>query len=564
MEDAPEPRSDHEGSPPEPSIPPEDAVGPAAPFGPSVSHQPGPPAASPAYGGPPGYGGPYDPTPAPVPPVPPGDSYPQDPPAAPAAYGGPGDPATPWTPSPSAPQGPVGGANWPPPPANYPQWGSQNWPTPPPPNPYGGPPVGPGTWSGSWSGGWPPDAGGPPTSIGPGGWETPWSPGGDPARPRRTLPSAITVLLLAVAVLVGLGLGHSVWRSGSVQAIGGGASNGGTSGSGFGLNPFGNNNSGSGSSGSGAPSDTGGIAAKASPALVDINTDLSYEGGEAAGTGIVLTPTGLVLTNNHVISGATRIQATDVGNGHSYTGQVLGYDRSHDVALVQLEGATGLPTATLGNSSQVAVGDQIVGLGNAGGLGGKPSSAGGTVTALDQSITASDEGDGTSEQLTGLIQVNANIQPGDSGGALVDTNGHVIGIDTAASAGFNIQATGGQGYAIPINEAIGIARQIQAGQHTASIHIGPTAFLGVLVASSGSSGPGATLANAVPGGPAAQAGLTSGDTITSVAGHSVDKPSTLTNLILLYHPGDKVEVGWSDSSGQMHQATVTLASGPAQ
>ena len=375
------------------------------------------------------------------------------------------------------------------------------------------------------------------------------------------------MLLLAVAVLVGLGLGHSVWRSGSVQAIGGAAPNGGSSGStpgsGFGLNPFGNN-SGSGSTGSGAPSDTNSIAAKASPALVDINTDLTYEGGQAAGTGIVLTSNGLVVTNNHVISGATRIRATDVGNGHSYTGVVLGYDRSHDVALVQLQAASGLATATLGNSSQVAVGDQIVGLGNAGGLGGTPSSAGGTVTALNQSITASDEGDGTSEQLTGLIQVNANIQPGDSGGALVDTNGHVIGIDTAASAGFNFQATGGQGYAIPINEAIGIARQIQAGQHTASIHIGPTAFLGVLVNSAASSGPGATLANAVPGGPAAEAGLTSGDTITSVAGHSVDKPSTLTNLILLYHPGDKVEVGWSDSSGQMHQATVTLVSGPAQ
>ena len=153
------------------------------------------------------------------------------------------------------------------------------------------------------------------------------------------------MLLLAVAVLVGLGLGHSVWRSGSVQAIGGAAPNGGSSGStpgsGFGLNPFGNN-SGSGSTGSGAPSDTNGIAAKASPALVDINTDLTYEGGQAAGTGIVLTSNGLVVTNNHVISGATRIRATDVGNGHSYTGVVLGYDRSHDVALVQLQAASGL------------------------------------------------------------------------------------------------------------------------------------------------------------------------------------------------------------------------------
>ena len=160
--------------------------------------------------------------------------------------------------------------------------------------------------------------------------------------------------------------------------------------------------------------------------------------------------------------------------------------------------------------------------------------------------------------------MNADIQPGDSGGALVDTSGQVIGIDTAASAGFNFQTVGGQGYAIPINEATGIARQIQNGQSTATIHIGPTAFLGVLVSTSSASGPGATLSDAVPGGPAAVAGLAGGDTITSLEGHSVDKPSTLTNLILGYHPGQKVVVGWSDTAGQAHNTTVTLVSGPAQ
>ena len=271
-----------------------------------------------------------------------------------------------------------------------------------------------------------------------------------------------------------------------------------------------------------------------------------------------------MLTNNHVISGATRIRVTDVGNGQNYSGTVVGYARALDVALVQLQGASGLRTARLGNSSQVTVGEGIVGLGNAGGVGGAPSSAPGTVTALNQSITATDEGDGTSEQLSGLIQVNADIQPGDSGGALVDTNGRVVGIDTAASAGFDIPESGGQGYAIPINEAVTIAHQIESGQNTSSIHIGPTAFLGVLVSEASASGPGATLANAVPGGPAAEAGLTTGDTITSLAGHSVDKPSTLTNLVLLYHPGQQVVVGWSDTAGRSHQTTVTLTTGPAQ
>ena len=367
-----------------------------------------------------------------------------------------------------------------------------------------------------------------------------------------------------MAVLVGLGLGHSVWQSGS-NAVNSGSGGAGSNNPGFEQNPFGNNNgSGSGSAGAGAPGNTTAIAAKASPALVDIDTDLTYEGGEAAGTGIVLTADGLVLTNNHVISGATVIRATDVGNGHTYTGSVVGYDRSHDVAVVQLKGASGLRTATIGNSSRVAVGQGVVGIGNAGGVGGPPSSAPGTITGLDQTITATDEGDGTTEQLSGLIQVNANIQPGDSGGSLVDTDGRVIGIDTAASAGFDFQAAGGQGFAIPINQATGIAQAIENNQTSSTLHIGPTAFLGVLVSTQNSSGPGATLASAVPGGPAATAGLTGGDIITSLAGHSVDKPSTLTSLILTYHPGQQVVVGWSDNAGQAHQAEVTLTSGPAQ
>jgi S1-C subfamily serine protease len=370
-------------------------------------------------------------------------------------------------------------------------------------------------------------------------------------------------LLLVVAVLVGLGLGHGVWRStnnGVPQSLGNGS--GGTidPGNVFGQSPFGNSGGGS----SSGPGDISSIAAKASPDLVDINTALSYQGGQAAGTGIVLTSSGLVLTNNHVISGATQISAVDVGNGRSYPGVVVGYDRSHDIAVVQLRGASNLAAATIGDSSKVVVGDEVVGLGNAGGVGGTPSSAGGAVTALGQAITATDESDGTSEQLSGLIEVNANIQPGDSGGALVDTQGQVIGVNTAASAGFSFQTAGGQGFAIPINQAISIAHQIESGQGTAAVHIGATAFLGVLVSVGNSSTSGATLARAVPGGPAALAGLSTGDTITAIDGHTVEKPATLTSLILRYHPGDKVQLAWSDSAGQTHTTTVTLGTGPAQ
>jgi S1-C subfamily serine protease len=374
-----------------------------------------------------------------------------------------------------------------------------------------------------------------------------------------------------VAVLVGLGLGHGVWRASTSAPPSSGNGSGGSLNPGnFFQNPNGANNgngsgsgSGSGSSGSSGPSDINSIAAKAAPSLVDINTTLSYQGGRAAGTGIVLTSDGLVLTNNHVISGATNISATDVGNGHTYPATVVGYDRSHDIAAIQLQGAHNLATATVGDSSKVSVGDQVVGLGNAGGVGGTPSTAGGTITALGQSITATDEGDGTSEQLSGLIQVDANIQPGDSGGALVDTDGHVVGVNTAASAGFSFRTSGGEGFAIPINQAIGIFHQIQSGQTTDTVHIGATAFLGVLINPRNNSS-GATLAQAVANGPAAQAGLTQGDTITSLAGSTVDSAATLTKLISHYHPGDKVVVGWTDNSGQSHQASVTLAAGPAQ
>ncbi len=205
------------------------------------------------------------------------------------------------------------------------------------------------------------------------------------------------------------------------------------------------------------------IAAKVDPGLVDINTQLTYEGAEGAGTGIVLTSTGEVLTNNHVIANSTKLTATDIGNGKTYNTEVLGYDSAHDIALIQLQGASGLRTATIADSSKAAVGDPVVAIGNAGGAGGTPSQAGGSITALGQSIAASDDLDGSSEQLTNLIQTNADVQPGDSGGSLVNTDGQVIGIDTAASQGFDFQSSQNQGFAIPINQALATVRQIRAG-----------------------------------------------------------------------------------------------------
>jgi len=327
------------------------------------------------------------------------------------------------------------------------------------------------------------------------------------------------------------------------------------------------------------------IAQRVDPALVDIVSTDGDQGATSAGTGIVLTANGEVLTNNHVIRGATSIKVTDVGNGKTYTATVVGYDASDDVAVIQLQNASGLTTASLGDSSSVQTGDTVTALGNAGGKGGTPSVAGGSVTALGQSITASDEGSGVSENLTGLIQTNADIQPGDSGGALVNSHGQVIGMNTAASTGFQFQSQSGSGqqqaYAIPIASALTIAKQIEGGNASSAVHIGATAFLGIETSGSNSgsgsggfggfggqgtgsgSGSGVTIAGTLSGSPAAAAGLTDGDTITSVGGQSVSSASDIQQVLVKSHPGDKISVSWQDQSGQSHTTTVTLASGPA-
>ena len=316
------------------------------------------------------------------------------------------------------------------------------------------------------------------------------------------------------------------------------------------------------------------IATQTDPGLVDVMTNLGLQQARAAGTGVVLTPSGEILTNNHVIKGATSIKVRDVGNGRTYAAKVVGYDQSRDIAVIQAVGASGLQTAALGDSSTVKVGDKVVALGNALGKGGTPAVAVGHVAGLGATITASDEGAGTSEQLTGLIHHTAPIQPGDSGGPLVSNTGKVIGIDTAASAssGFQFQQSARtQAFAIPINQAMTLAHQIEAGQASSTIHIGPTGLLGVGVmsanqaASSGiSAGSGAVVQQVVPNAPAARAGITGGDVIIAAGGHMVTSPNGLQSALEPFHPGDHVSITWTDQTGQNHTATVVLANGPAQ
>ena len=298
------------------------------------------------------------------------------------------------------------------------------------------------------------------------------------------------------------------------------------------------------------------IADQVTPAVVDINTTL--ENGTAAGTGMVLTPDGLVLTNNHVIADSTEIKVQVAGTGPSYTAKVLGYDIADDVALLKVDGVSNLTTIDVGDSSKVRVGDKVVALGNALGRGGAPAVVQGEVTALGQTIRAGDaSGGGPTQTLSGLIEVTAPLLPGDSGGPLVNTSAQVIGMNAAASS-TNRRQTSGDGFVIPINKALDIARQIEAGKSSDNVHIGERALLGVRVQDAN----GATVAGVEPDSPADQAGIVEGDVITAVGSDSISTYSDLPDALNAYHPGDRVDIGWVDTSGQHHTATVTLIAGP--
>ena len=344
------------------------------------------------------------------------------------------------------------------------------------------------------------------------------------------------------------------------------------------------------------------IVTNVKPGLVIINTTLQYASEAAAGTGMVINADGLVLTNNHVINGSTTITATVRSTGKTYRATVVGYDKTRDIALIQLQNASGLTTVPIGNSSSVKVGNAVVAMGNAEGRGtitAKP----GQVTALNQTITASDDGGSTaSETLHGVIQTNADVVPGDSGGPLASSAG-VIGMDTAGNdAGYQQASTG---FAIPINTALSVARQIAGGHASSTVTIGYPPFVGIFLGSGSDSSPqaqaqqeeqqnggigsngsppqcytrnsnltvpstiapvnsGALIIGTICGSPAASAGMTGGAVITAVNGQAVGSPQDLTGILSRFHPGDTISVTWVSPSGQRTTSSLHLTAGPPQ
>jgi S1-C subfamily serine protease len=341
------------------------------------------------------------------------------------------------------------------------------------------------------------------------------------------------------------------------------------------------------------------IVTKVRPGLVIINATLQYDSEIAAGTGMVINADGLALTNNHVIRDSTKITATAVSTGKTYPATVVGYDVTGDVALIQLQDASGLTTVPVGNSSAVKTGDAVLALGNAQGQGSITVTAG-QVTGLNQTITASDEGGSTaSETLYGMIQTNADIVSGDSGGPLSSSAG-VIGMDTAGNDATGQQAA--TGFAIPVNTALSVARQIAGGRASPAITIGYPPFMGIFIGTGSSSNPqtqaqqeeqngggtgssqacytsnadvtvpsaiapassGTLILGTICRSPAASAGLTGGAVITAVNGQAASSPSDLTGILARFHPGDTISVTWVSPSGQRTTSSLKLTAGPPQ
>ena len=493
-----------------------------------------------------------------------------------------------------------------------------------------GPPAGYGQAGGSY-GGYPPPGGqggyGPPGSYGPppgggygqpGGYGPPGGYGGygHPAdyiqqgpRPGRARGFIVYLVVAALAAGIGAGLVAALDHSTSAanntpsagQPVNPNSGNGFNPGGGFA--PGGTNG---GSNGGGVTSRQEQAAINAvEPGVVDIQSNLQYLGGTAEATGMVISSNGLVLTNNHVIDQTTGLTATLVSNGQKFSAKWLGYDKTDDVSVIQLEGASGLKTVPLGDSGNVKVGTGVIAIGNAEGAGGKPAVVTGSITNLNQTITASDDLGG-SETLHGMLQTNANIVEGDSGGPLVGTNNKVVGMDTAASSGSFGSQSPDVGFAIPINRALSIAHQIINGKASAKVKVGASGFLGVLVPSKSASsaaspqqqrqlelqqypgssatsptcmsndqnagvpgqiaptGSGTLVLGDLCGTPADTAGITAGDVITAVNGKAVGSPDSLTAILQNYRPGHTVAVTWIDTSGRQHVGNLDLIEAPPE
>ena len=323
------------------------------------------------------------------------------------------------------------------------------------------------------------------------------------------------------------------------------------------------------------------ILSKVEPAVVDIQTSGTVNQGgffggtssfQAAGTGMIISSNGEVLTNNHVIANASTIKVQLFNQTKLYNAVVVGTDPTHDVAVIKIEGVSKLPTVSFGKSSALQVGDSVVAVGNALALQGLPTVTQGIVSALHRSITTSPNGITSSTTLSDMIQTDAPINPGNSGGPLVDSNGQVIGMNTAIISGTGSQPAQNIGFAEAIDSVLPVVHQIQTHPNSSNGTItNGKAFLGVGVETLTSqianqiglpsNLKGVLVAQVVPGSPANNAGITAGSVITKVDSTKVTTASQLVKIIQQKSPGTTVTIYWTTSNGS-GSAVVTLGSAP--
>jgi len=288
--------------------------------------------------------------------------------------------------------------------------------------------------------------------------------------------------------------------------------------------------------------------------LVLVDTVVGYNEGEAAGTGLVLTANGIVITNHHVVAGSTSVTVTDPFNGKTYDADVLGYDTTHDVAVLQLENASNLPTVTV-SADPVNSGSPVTAIGNAQG-GGQLVTVNGEITGTGVTVTVTDDNGPGQATLTNLLETTAPLVPGDSGGAMFDNSSKVVAMNVAGSTNQFQPA----GYGIPIATALKVANSVVTNQPDSTVTMGRTGGLGIVVSTQSSGAP--KILQVVKGGAANNAGITSGSTLTSLDGVTLTSQDQVTSILAGHKPGDKVQASWRDKSGHNHTATVTLGVAP--
>ena len=276
------------------------------------------------------------------------------------------------------------------------------------------------------------------------------------------------------------------------------------------------------------------VAERLAASVVTISSDVNtgFSSGGATGTGVVLTTNGEILTNAHVVEGATEVRVRFAGETEPVTAQVLASDEGNDLALLKVS-ARDLTPATFASPDSVRVGDEVVAIGYALALDGGPSVTVGIVSALKRTIVTE------SGALNSLIQTDAAISSGNSGGPLANMRGEVVGINTAVARGGATSAANNIGFAISVEEVLTVVEQLRK---TAGGEPRVEGFLGVGLAERTDGGAGAIIADVQPDSPAADAGIREGDLVLSVDGEPINGQTGLVAAIRDRSPGDVVEI----------------------